>query len=347
VVLTGADVFWLANQSRSSELAQVPDPNSDPYLALYQIERGEGDQMPDLHLEGAFLSQAHLEAAALPRARLQGASLDRAYLEGADLDDADLQGADLRDADLSRGNLYLAHLEGADLSRATLRWAYLFGTSFDKASTLKEAALTGVILDQATFDTTNLSVVDWREVPVLGDELSARKAKDTQDDGYRNLWRFDRRNEFLAAVRAYRRLAVALQTNGLSEDASRYLYRAQFCQRAALFYGGRIPQWLGSWVLAALAGYGFRPGRTLVWYLALIAAFAVSYYLLGPTQGHSFQPDGALVFSVTSFHGRGFFPESLSFESWVTRLAALEAVLGLLIEISFIATFTQRFFGAK
>jgi len=27
------------------------------------------------------------------------------------------------------------------------------------------------------------------------------------------------------------------------------------------------------------------------------------------------------------------------------RLAAAEAVLGLLIEISFIATFTQRFFG--
>jgi hypothetical protein len=27
------------------------------------------------------------------------------------------------------------------------------------------------------------------------------------------------------------------------------------------------------------------------------------------------------------------------------RLAAVEAVLGLLIEVSFIATFTQRFFG--
>lgn len=28
-------------------------------------------------------------------------------------------------------------------------------------------------------------------------------------------------------------------------------------------------------------------------------------------------------------------------------LAAIEAVIGLLIEISFIATFTHRFFGAK
>src|SRR5262249_4064920 len=156
--------------------------------------------------------------------------------------------------------------------------------------------------------------------------------------------RASRREGLQMAVRANRRLAVALQANGLSEDAARYLYRAQLCQRTALFYEGRIPQWLGSWALAALAGYGFRPGRTLLWYLVLIAAFAVSYYVLGPTQGHTFQPDGALVFSLTSFHGHGFFPESLSFESWVTRLAATEAVLGLLIEISFIATFTQRFF---
>ncbi len=31
----------------------------------------------------------------------------------------------------------------------------------------------------------------------------------------------------------------------------------------------------------------------------------------------------------------------------VAILAAIEAIIGLLIEISFIATFTQRFFGSK
>jgi hypothetical protein len=51
------------------------------------------------------------------------------------------------------------------------------------------------------------------------------------------------------------------------------------------------------------------------------------------------------VFSVTSFHGRGFFPGTLSLEDTLTKLAAPEAVIGLVIEISFIATFTQRFFG--
>ena len=57
--------------------------------------------------------------------------------------------------------------------------------------------------------------------------------------------------------------------------------------------------------------------------------------------------DEALVLSVSSFHGRGFFTQSITLGDTDARLAAIEAVFGLLIEISFIATFTQRFFGAK
>jgi hypothetical protein len=48
---------------------------------------------------------------------------------------------------------------------------------------------------------------------------------------------------------------------------------------------------------------------------------------------------------VSSFHGRGFFLQNVLLGDAFARLAAAEAVLGLLIEISFIATFTQRFFG--
>jgi hypothetical protein len=55
-----------------------------------------------------------------------------------------------------------------------------------------------------------------------------------------------------------------------------------------------------------------------------------------------------LVFSLMSFHGRGFFPSlssETSLHNQVVEIAAIEAVVGLLIEISFIATFTQRYFG--
>ncbi len=41
-----------------------------------------------------------------------------------------------------------------------------------------------------------------------------------------------------------------------------------------------------------------------------------------------------------------FFPgPDASLKDPLTALAAAEAVIGLIIEISFIATFTQRFFG--
>jgi hypothetical protein len=85
---------------------------------------------------------------------------------------------------------------------------------------------------------------------------------------------------------------------------------------------------LFSWLLAIQTGYGCRPGRTRVWYLITVLGFAVAYYLLGSTQGHVFQPDGALVFTVTSFHGRGFVLGSLEVEETVTKLAAAKAVIG-------------------
>jgi hypothetical protein len=52
---------------------------------------------------------------------------------------------------------------------------------------------------------------------------------------------------------------------------------------------------------------------------------------------------------LTSFHGRGFIPglgNEASLHNPLVMLAAIEAVVGLFIEISFIATFTKRFFGS-
>jgi hypothetical protein len=80
-------------------------------------------------------------------------------------------------------------------------------------------------------------------------------------------------------------------------------------------------------------------------YLIVIFAF-MSLYLLNSlgTAAH-LSWDEALILSVSSFHGRGFFLPNVALGDAFARLAAAEAVLGLLIEISFIATFTQRFFG--
>ncbi len=56
--------------------------------------------------------------------------------------------------------------------------------------------------------------------------------------------------------------------------------------------------------------------------------------------------NGYLVFSVTSFHGRGFFPnENIGLHHPLTVLAAGEAVVGLFLELMLIATLTRRFLG--
>jgi hypothetical protein len=48
---------------------------------------------------------------------------------------------------------------------------------------------------------------------------------------------------------------------------------------------------------------------------------------------------------MTAFHGRGFCQTTFQVGDPQGAVAAVEALLGLLIEIPFIATFTQRFFA--
>ena len=107
-------------------------------------------------------------------------------------------------------------------------------------------------------------------------------------------------------------------------------------------------KYLGSWLLWLIAGYGYRPLRTILIYLCMILGFAASYFAITHTlhtQTSSLAWYEALVLSVSSFHGRGFFQPVQSLGDPVAFLASIEAVFGLLIEISFIATFTQRYFG--
>jgi hypothetical protein len=113
--------------------------------------------------------------------------------------------------------------------------------------------------------------------------------------------------------------------------------------------GCKIPKKLGQYLFSGflnlLAGYGYRPGRSVLWYLFLIVGFALAYHFLG---GLSLFPPDAFFFSIMSFHGRGFFPnlsQETNLHNPLVMLAAAEAIIGLLIEISFIATFTQRYFG--
>jgi hypothetical protein len=205
-----------------------------------------------------------------------------------------------------------------------------------------------------------LSVVDWTqtrpgllrtriEALELGDDRLARermyaavtdkgveqkpKTSEAWLRGYKN------------AVRANRQLATVLHAQGLNEDADRFAYRAQKLQRQVLRRQGRWGAAPGFWLLDILAGYGYKPMRAFIAYLVVICLFAGAYLLNAQFAMLHLRWDEALVLSISSFHGRGFFTSGVSLGDTLARLAAGEAIIGLLIEITFIATFTQRFFA--
>jgi len=92
--------------------------------------------------------------------------------------------------------------------------------------------------------------------------------------------------------------------------------------------------------LNALTGYGYKFTRSFYWYVVIIPGFAILYYALG-----HHPPLEACFLSLTSFHGRGFFPGSDSSASPMVVLAAIEAAVGLIVELSIIAAAMQRFFA--
>jgi hypothetical protein len=306
--------------------------------------------MAAVHLEGTILSWAHLEGAELYMAHLEKADLYMAHLEGASLRKAHLEGASLR----------LAHLEGMSFSTpeseqeqqheelpACLPPADLRAAFFDNTTDLRSAFLGSVAhgfvrLADVQWGDANLGVIDWSDVTMLGDERKARQAVDASGKKKDTEARL---NDYREAMRANRQLAVALRNQGLNEESVGFSYRAQQLARSVFYLRGKPGASLFSVFLDLLAGYGYKPVRSVIAYLFVVLFFTIAYYFLGQEVGPHLSLLGAFVFSLTSFHGRGFFPGGITLDDPLTVLAAFEAVIGLTIEVSFIATFTQRFFG--
>lgn len=304
-----------------------------------------------VHMEGAILSGVHLEYAELYMAHFEQADLYRAYLEGASLRKAHFEGAYLRHA-------YLGEFSDADGKQkhsthrrvrtpAISTAADIRAAFFDDKTDIEHIFLGNthhgtVRVADTCWNGINLSVVNWSQVALLGDEARARRTVD--DAG--NLKNVDTSIDYYReAIRANRQLAVALQNQGLNEEAARFAYRAQLLQREVLFLQKKPAAFIFSLLLDLLAGYGYKPIRSLIAYLVVILGFTATYFVLGHIVGPPLSPLGSLVFSLTSFHGRGFFPGGIRLDDPLTVVSALEAIVGLIIEISFIATFTQRYFG--
>ena len=365
VKLSRADVEWLL---ATHENGRGPVDWSDP---KQRTRKG-------LDLRGADLCRVNLSR--LPLARLQAGLNESegnnttiqhisgvaASFEAASFNSAHLEGANLRGVSLWR-----ADFRGTDLFGAYLEYAQLNSAFFDETSTLRYATLGSAkhkfaSVADARWGGINLAVVKWPKTKrtknlILGDEHVARrntmyrKINDKETDIYAAQWRRidgdgkinDKEIEiykYERAVRANRQLANALQEQGLNELAAYFAYRGQILQRTVFrLQGGTrsFRQYLFSLFLDLLTGYGYKPLRSFIAYAVVISVFATIYFLLGSHLAWN----EAIVISITAFHGRGFFPEQFKPGDPQALVAAIEAFVGLLIEVTFIATLTQRLFG--
>jgi hypothetical protein len=301
-------------------------------LEAYTVARSQRF-LAVVQLEWADLSDAHLEFAQFGRPWLQRADLGRAYLYGA--------------------YPFVAHLEGPNLSEAKLAGAILRTACLNVSTPLDGAVLSDVehgafqVIDVgwAGCDMTTLS---WYQVSVVGEERLVRQLRSASGErksrGMRLL-------QFECAVRANRQVAVHFRQQGFNENADKFAYRAQVLQLHTLMRQRQLIRALGAWMLYVSAGYGYKPVRSVVTYLVVIAGLAAGYLALSNAAFSPFVPSQsspltwyeASVLSVSNIHGRGLFPTGLTLGDPLTILAAFEAVVGILIEIVLIATFSQRY----
>jgi uncharacterized protein YjbI with pentapeptide repeats len=295
-----------------------------------------GADLTDAHLEGSCLDYANLERAALRGCRLDGASLWAVNLREADCDGAHLERTDLWNAHLEGAFLYRAYLQGARLHEV-----YLAGAHFNNLHLADEDGV-GPLVADIHWDGVNLSVVKWSAIRVLGDECRAlqRERDEVVTD------RATRIQGLNSAMRANQQLALALQAQGMTDEAGRFFYRSRVVQRKVLaLYGGRrAAAYLVSLLLAGLTGYGYRMGRMVVAYVALIAVFAALYHGLGQAGAAHVGWREATVWSITAFHGR-VFSAPFTANSPQSVVTAVEAISGFLFEGLFIAMLAQRVFG--
>src|SRR5713226_9766741 len=147
------------------------------------------------------------------------------HLEDANLIQAQLEGANLIEARLEGADLFQAHLGRADLRAARLGRTHLSDVL------LGDKRRIGPRLADVQWGDANLAVVEWSQVAQLCDEYEAHQ-KETRNGQKKAKWLH--LIDYQEAVRANRQLAVALQAQGLNEDAARFIYHAQKLQRIVL-----------------------------------------------------------------------------------------------------------------
>ena len=308
----------------------------------------------DANLRDARLSGSALHGAVFARAQLDGCFLGSASYATSSLTDPAERGGGVA-ADYGPRSFGPARLLGDPLpvvrangTTATLPPAVFQEARFGSGTMWKDVDMADKDGVTARFagsfwNGTPIASADWSGIKKTYEEVRARRSRGARDAP--EWWRL--------AIVASNGLSAILKEHGFDDEADQLAYRAQVCAwHAALSQGHKLRFVLGL-LLGAVTGHGFKPLRAGAWYVGALAAFAVFYRLstivpAGPgaadRAAHHLSWLHAAAISIAAFHGRGFIPSGASLSSAGVVGAMLEAAMGLLLEVSFIVAFTQRFF---
>ncbi len=358
-----ADIEWLLS---------TPEITGPSAGAIENPSDGSLQHLRALDLRGAVLLQKDLQGLIFVNAQLQGAVFFNANLQGAYLHGAQLQGADLSGAQLQGATLTGAQLQGTkDLSPAHLDRAIFDVQTRLNGATLGDRTYGFVSVADTQWNGANVAAVDWSELfpaqrwwpwskkELLQDESKARKK--TLSSGETPIGAFQN------AIRANRGLALAFQQQGMTIEAAELFYRVRDLQRIVYRLQRSHLEWLLACGLRVISGYGYRLSRSVMGYFGTLFVFWALYFvhsiMTNATTFHAMIGHHgirvitetkqatiwltwhqAAIMSITSFHGRGLFPSEIATSLWHGAFASVEAVIGLVVEATFIATLTQRFF---
>ncbi|GHO60013.1 pentapeptide repeat-containing protein [Ktedonobacter robiniae] len=175
-------------------------------------------------LSSAKLAHARFNGATLFGAQLQGAFLVEVEAKGANFTGSQLVGADLRKANLQGASFLGANLQGADLSQANLEGAIFVGVQLEGANLtavrLAGHERVGPSLLDVQWGATRLSVVDWSQIEMLGDEAHIAQRERAIDS-------MEAKGEWKKAMWANRQVSHVLHQQGLYEEAAYFAQRAE------------------------------------------------------------------------------------------------------------------------
>ncbi len=320
-----------------------------------------------LRIRGACFTEANLDGVNFSGSEVTWADFSGATMKRALLRETNFSATNFTSTNLESSDLFSAILNGANFTQANLANVNLQQARINQDTCFLYTTTTLTKVAEMRWNNAPMNLSGWLyesgydpldvKFPVPSTSKILRKDKwrlGDQDELYfRSLSSGKRRAHALRQVsRAYAALAATLRNQNYSTASSEYRLRALQLERRALQAEGAILSRALLKMLDMISGHGEKPGRILLSYLFIVVGFLLLYLGIDTQWEYTriisnpSQILDALVYSLTSFHGRGFFPggSTLTAHDPQIVLAAIEAVVGLFIEITLIATITRRFF---